>query len=363
MLNTMKDSTQKKNNSPFITIAIASYNYGSKLRIAFEAIKRQKFTNYEILYVDDCSRDNSVEVIESFIRDNPKMDIRLLKNEKNMGLVYSKNKLLANANGQYIMLCDADDWMEDNCLEILADIASNTNADRIVPQVKDVDINGHLIQIQDFNENQSKWLWNIHHGVLYKMSVIRESKIIISGYPDDVYFSTSFNFYAEKTVFIKKSLYNWLVHNDSAGRKKMFDNKLDEVIENYSKLFIFISKKIEILQTHSENTSIFENLAKDANVSSLSLLILKCYYLAIFFELRKFPLMKQLQGYNLLHKNILRIYPSYLKNPYLLFLSKSPMRPYATKIVRFCALFERLHVMKIVIFFYAVISKFITFDQ
>ena len=52
---------------PYITIGIASYNYGKYLRRAFEAIKRQKFRNFEVLYCDDGSTDESVTIIQSFI--------------------------------------------------------------------------------------------------------------------------------------------------------------------------------------------------------------------------------------------------------------------------------------------------------
>lgn len=49
---------------PFLTIGIASYNYSRYLYSAFEAIKKQAFSDYEILYCDDGSTDDSVEVIK-----------------------------------------------------------------------------------------------------------------------------------------------------------------------------------------------------------------------------------------------------------------------------------------------------------
>ena len=57
-----------ENREPFITIGIASYNYANYLPEAFEAIRNQKFRDFEILYCDDGSTDESVEVIKGFIQ-------------------------------------------------------------------------------------------------------------------------------------------------------------------------------------------------------------------------------------------------------------------------------------------------------
>lgn len=101
---------------PLIIVVIASYNYARFLPRAFEAIKRQVFKDYEVLYCDDGSTDDSVAVIQSFIRDNPEMDIRLVQGE-NGGVVANKKRIQQNARGTYVMLCDAADWMADDCWE------------------------------------------------------------------------------------------------------------------------------------------------------------------------------------------------------------------------------------------------------
>ena len=80
-----------ENREPFITIGIASYNYANYLPEAFEAIRNQKFRDFEILYCDDGSTDESVEVIKGFIRDNPDLQIRLVEAE-NQGIIANKNR-------------------------------------------------------------------------------------------------------------------------------------------------------------------------------------------------------------------------------------------------------------------------------
>lgn len=348
---------------PFISIGISSYNYSQYLVRAFEAIKKQSFTDFEIIYVDDCSTDNSVEIINGFITDNPQMKIRLIKNEMNMGLIYSKNLLLKESRGKYVMLCDSDDWMLENCLQVLSDLAIKTNADRIIPQIKDIDENGKVIQIQDFSKNQSKWLWNMHHGVLYKKSVIDANKLHILAYPDDIYFTTEFNKFSSNTIFVPKPLYVWYVNKNSAGRAKLFENKRDAMIDTYSNLFKYLKNQIEYLKKLDSSDLVFEGKTKDANISEVEFLILKAYYLSILGELRKYPLLLGLKGYDVLRKELLDIYPDYRHNIFLKHSSISPMRSYATKIVRLCYLLEKFKIFKISFIIYRFLSTFIFFDQ
>ena len=213
-------------NHPFITIGIASYNYAKYLTEAFEAIKRQKFRDFEILYADDGSTDDSVSVIESFITENPNMKIRLIAGE-NIGLFRNKQRLIDNAQGKYLMLCDADDWMEDDCLETLADAAFRTDADRIVSEIRNIDGDkGREMYVQSFPRNPSKWCEALHHGALYKLSVIRNNQIKMpDSFPDDFLFITQFNLYAQSTYFVRKSLYNWRLHSISESHRNWENNQ------------------------------------------------------------------------------------------------------------------------------------------
>ena len=213
-------------SQPFITIGIASYNYASYLTEAFEAIKRQKFRNFEVLYADDGSTDESVSIIESFITKNPDMVIRLVVGN-NVGLFGNKQRLIDNAKGKYLMLCDADDWMDDDCLEILAEAALTTDADRIVSEIRNVDGDkGKIMYVQSFPRKPSKWCEALHHGCLYKLAVIRDYHIKMpNSLPDDFLFITQFNVFAQSTHFVRKSLYNWRLHSVSESHKNWENNQ------------------------------------------------------------------------------------------------------------------------------------------
>ena len=84
------------------------YNCAVTLDAAINAILSQTYTNWELILCDDGSKDNTVEIAESYVKNYPDK-IKLLKNEKNMGLNYTLNRCLEVAQGDYIARMDGDD--------------------------------------------------------------------------------------------------------------------------------------------------------------------------------------------------------------------------------------------------------------
>jgi glycosyltransferase involved in cell wall biosynthesis len=90
---------------PLVTILLPVYNGGNYLKIAIESILNQTYTDFELLIIDDGSTDDSVRTISSY--SDPR--IRLVKNEKNMGIVKTLNRGIQLAEGSFIARMDADD--------------------------------------------------------------------------------------------------------------------------------------------------------------------------------------------------------------------------------------------------------------
>lgn len=89
-----------------ISVVMSNYNTDELyLRASIESILNQTYENFEFIIVDDCSTDNSVEVIESYSDKR----INLIKNEENMGLTRSLNIAIKAARGEFIARMDADD--------------------------------------------------------------------------------------------------------------------------------------------------------------------------------------------------------------------------------------------------------------
>lgn len=97
---------------PFFSIIIPVYNRGYILAKAVESCLAQRFTDFELIIVDDCSTDNSVEVALSF--SDPR--IKVLVNEQNQERCATRNNGIKAARGQYICFLDSDDYFFDHHL-------------------------------------------------------------------------------------------------------------------------------------------------------------------------------------------------------------------------------------------------------
>lgn len=93
-----------------VSIIMPSYNTAPYIRETIQSVLNQTYQNWELIIVDDCSTDNTDEVVAS-INDNR---IRYLKNEKNIGAALSRNRALREAKGRWIAFLDSDDlWMPE----------------------------------------------------------------------------------------------------------------------------------------------------------------------------------------------------------------------------------------------------------
>ncbi len=101
--------------SPFFSIIIPLYNRESKIKKAIQSILDQDFQDFEILVVDDCSTDQSCEVVLS-IQDKR---IKLIKNEINLERCLTRNKGIELAHGKFICFLDSDDYHLSNHLSKL----------------------------------------------------------------------------------------------------------------------------------------------------------------------------------------------------------------------------------------------------
>ena len=94
-----------------VSIIMPSYNTAKFISQTIESVLAQTYTNWELIIVDDCSTDNTDEVVKSFLSDNR---IKYIKNEKNSGAAVSRNRALREAKGKWIAFLDSDDlWLPE----------------------------------------------------------------------------------------------------------------------------------------------------------------------------------------------------------------------------------------------------------
>lgn len=109
-------------NNIFFSIIIPNYNNAEWLSKSINSILEQTFTDYEIIIVDDCSTDNSIDIIKQY--NNIKF-IQCKEKAFNGG---SRNLGIKEAQGTYILFLDSDDWFYNkDCFKTIYDIIQNNN--------------------------------------------------------------------------------------------------------------------------------------------------------------------------------------------------------------------------------------------
>lgn len=91
-----------------------SYNTAQYISQSIQSVLAQTYLNWELIIVDDCSTDNTENVVSVFLNDNR---IKFLKNERNSGAAVSRNRALREARGKWIAFLDSDDLWEPEKLE------------------------------------------------------------------------------------------------------------------------------------------------------------------------------------------------------------------------------------------------------
>lgn len=330
----------KNMKQPFITIGIASYNYARFLKRGFEAICRQEFKDYEILYCDDGSTDNSIEMIENFIRENPDKSIRLIKGE-NKGVISNKKRILDNAKGTYILLCDADDFMENDCLQQLAQVAKKTMADRVIGQYQMIDSTGKLLRICDTANPSSKWLHSLWHGCLYRREIFDKYPVSISKnfMSDDYYLIMHYNLHCSNAEFVYKTIYNNVIHGKNATTVQSINGDWKPV-KNFE----------QILNYSYEH--IYKNLQNKLDRQLVVYQITKFYYQALLTIAPVTNRKELLTSYRQLKQKFEKKFSGYLRNPLLTFQKENYDRKYGKKGIYLMSRLEKLHLLYIVLVVY-----------
>lgn len=96
-----------------VSIVMPAFNSSQYIRNAITSVQNQTYSNWELIIVDDCSTDNTLDVIKEI--NDPR--IKIFKNKKNSGAAISRNKALREARGRWIAFLDSDDIWEKNKLE------------------------------------------------------------------------------------------------------------------------------------------------------------------------------------------------------------------------------------------------------
>lgn len=146
------------NRLPKVSIYIPNYNYGKFLDVAIMSALSQTYQDIEVVVVDDCSTDNSIDVLKKYMQ--PDSRVRVFLNDENIGLPATANKAISLSRGKYIVRIDADDMLLPDCVERLLESTDDDIAAVYGGYIlcdKEMNVSGGVKRLPPFNTNENEY--------------------------------------------------------------------------------------------------------------------------------------------------------------------------------------------------------------
>ena len=234
-----------------VSVVVPIYNTYNYLRKCLDSLVNQTLSDIEIILINDCSKDKSLEIINEYKKKYK--NIVLINNKKNMGIGYTRNIGINNSKGKYITFIDGDDYVDSKYLEELYNYAEENNLDITVCDVKRVDDNDIFLSyendIKDFNisslKDNPKLLLDINMGPcnkLFKRKLFDDNNARFDEKLkyEDIYLIPMLLMNANRIGKIGNVYYNYVIHSNSETttmNKKVFD-----IIEIMKKVNYYLFK-------------------------------------------------------------------------------------------------------------------------
>ncbi len=292
---------------PKVSVIMPAYNAEKYIKEAIDSILNQTFKDFEFIIIDDGSTDGTKEIISSYQESR----IKLLENDKNLGLVGSLNKGLQIARGEYIARMDADDIALPERLEKQVDFLDK-NQDIVLVgswiDSFDEESKDHFIVEFASDPIIIKWLMVTknqlaHASVVFRKEIIERE----GGYSNKYEHAEDYELWSRllknyKIANIPEVLLKHRIHGESVSVKRESHNKqignVKELVYENIKRYIDLNKQ--------EYNIFMDTLKNDKNRSFGSILNVRRIYKKIFKSFIK----KE----NLTKKDIDKIFPIYKKN-------------------------------------------------
>ena len=255
----LSNTTFKSSDNPLVTVVIPVYNGGETITRAIRSIQNQNITDVEIILVNDLSKDNSSNIIEQLIKEDPR--IKLINNQKNMGTLYSRCIGSLSAKGKYIFPLDNDDLFLDKDVFHKIAIETAEKYDFDIVEFRAIEAYG----ISKFFKRKVYYPWINKHKkgqIVYQPELaelsLRPNKNIEKYDINDVYIWAK----CIKTEIYKKAITSYGEERYSNYVTKFEDIIMNFLIFQFAKSFLFIPKYgiLRIFSSTSSNNNITPNI-------------------------------------------------------------------------------------------------------
>lgn len=229
---------------PLVTIGVPVYNVEAYIEECIGSILKQTFQSLEVLFVDDCGKDQSIRIIADIIdKHHAASWMKIIHHPQNKGVAEARNTILNEAKGKYIYFMDADDYITPDAIKKLYDKAESINAEttwgsfiqlnsvtkEILPSISYPGIallgKGKLAEYnyQSYHEKLQQAIWNI----LFRTDFLKGHHFRfeqLCSFEDGI-FQATIQPHVERAVLMSDVTYYYVHRPESLTTKSTFQTK------------------------------------------------------------------------------------------------------------------------------------------
>lgn len=215
------------NTHPLVSILIPVYGVEKYIERCARSVFEQTYENLEYIFVDDCTPDKSIQVLEKVLAEYPKREkqTRIIHHVKNRGIAATRNTAVESCSGDFLTHVDSDDWLECNAVELLVNKQIETGSDIVTANAYeyygneekpcsnggfDMDRETALETMLSLKMNHSLW------GRLIKTSLYKNNHICCEegvNFAEDFQILPLLFYYASKVSGISHYIYHYNKEN------------------------------------------------------------------------------------------------------------------------------------------------------
>lgn len=240
-----------------VTIVIPVYNSEKYIAKCLESVLNQTYKDFEILVINDGSKDNSKKIIDEYAEKYPEK-IKAIHQE-NKGVSITRNNAIKMVKTEYIMFMDNDDFIDKDYIEVLVENIEKEKYDVVISGYRRPNENGKILKTMKLeNEEWSKMMILAPWAKIYRTNYLVENNIefLNNNIGEDVYFNLQAMLISNKIKIIDYVGYNWFFNTKSVSNTIQKDITKIEVFKllnecyNVLKEKGLLEKKYELIEMH-----------------------------------------------------------------------------------------------------------------
>ena len=231
-----------------ISIIIPVFNSKDRIDNCLKSLNSQTSNDFEVVFVDDFSSDDSIEYIKTWIKENGSFDYRIICNKKNSGPGPTRNHGIRESIGDYIVFMDSDDMIESNYIEESLKILRKKKTDLILydyyiskKESNKLSKSCLVKEYGNINASDALALCNgMCWGKVYKKSIIIENNIEFPSLmrSEDLVFVKKYISYCKSVFYSDKAMYHYFFYQNDKSimhNKSTLDTRNNEIAFNMIK--------------------------------------------------------------------------------------------------------------------------------